>query len=183
MKPHTLQTKTTLFLLVDIQEKLLPAIHSHQDVLRNVKKLLIAAQVMSIPVRYTEQYPQGLGTTIQDLREYLEDPPFEKQSFGCFNEQGFNEYIFCPQKTQVVLFGIESHICIHTTALQFLKREYQVAVVADACGSRNPEHHRLALSNMTACGVHVLPLESVIYQLLQRAGTPEFSKLLPLFKN
>ncbi len=182
MNPYTLNSENTRFLMIDMQEKLLPAIRNREQIQKNALRLSIAAQALRIPLIVTEQYPKGLGPTISELRPYMTEQAFEKSGFGCFDEDGFEEFFRSESRKQVVLFGIESHICVHATAMQLLERGYEVTVTIDACGSRDEGNHRIAVSDMSASGAHVLPLESVVYQLLRRSGTPEFKKLLPLFK-
>ncbi|MEA3283759.1 MAG: isochorismatase family protein [Synergistota bacterium] len=183
MNPQILRPKNTVMLMIDVQEKLLPAIYGKESVELNAKKLIKASQAMEIPLKVTEQYPKGLGTTVPGLAEEISsDDVFEKKAFGCFDEEGFDDFFRCTRRNQVVLFGIESHICVHTTAMQLLERDFEVTVVADGCGSRKNGNHEIALRNMSACGVHVLPMESVVYQLIKVSGTPEFKQLLPLFK-
>ncbi|SMG27402.1 isochorismatase family protein [Dethiosulfovibrio salsuginis] len=182
MKPYTLDPSKTLFLAIDLQEKLLPAIQGWEEVLSSSKKLITAAHTLEIPLKVTEQYPKGLGPTEGQILSMLSEEVFEKTGFGCFDQEGFEEFFSIPRRDQVVLFGIETHICVHTTAMQLLTKGYDVTVVSDGCGSRKEENHRIGMANMGSCGAHVLPLESVIYQLLRRSGTAEFKALLPLFK-
>lgn len=183
MKAYINDPDNTIFLMIDIQEKLLPAIDGYEDVSRNAEKLLVIADVLKIPVKVTEQYKKGLGPTVAALNKHLANcVPFEKTHFGCGGEKGFYDYLTSGNRNQIILFGIESHICVHTTAMELLQRGYDVTVVADACSSRNRKNHELALANMLSHGAHVLPLESVAYQLIKKAGTPEFKALLPLFK-
>ena len=183
MKAYTNDLNNTIFLMIDIQEKLLPAIDGYSEVSRNAEKLLIIADVLKIPVKVTEQYKKGLGSTILALNKHLTNcTVFEKTCFGCGGEEGFYDYLTSGNRNQIIIFGIESHICVHTTVMELLQRGHDVTVVADACSSRDRKNHELALANMLSHGAHVLPLESVAYQLIKRAGTPEFKALLPLFK-
>lgn len=182
MKPYTLDPSKALFLAIDLQEKLLPAIEGWQGILDSSKKLVVAADTLGIPLKVTEQYPKGLGRTDEGILSIVTGDIFEKTGFGCFDQEGFDEFFSTTGRNQVVLFGIETHICVHTTAMQLLERNYDVTVVADGCGSRKAANHEMGLTNMGRCGAHVLPLESVVYQLLKRSGTREFKALLPLFK-
>lgn len=182
MKPHVLDPLKTIFLAIDLQEKLLPAIQGWKEVVRNSKNLLTSAETLGIPIKVTEQYPKGLGRTEGDILSIISEDIFEKTAFGCFDQEGFEEFFAVPGRNQVVLFGIESHICVHTTAMQLLNRGYEVTVVSDGCGSRKDVNHAMAMTSMSNCGGHVLPMESIVYQLLKRSGTAEFKTLLPLFK-
>lgn len=182
MKPYVLDPYKTIFLAIDLQERLLPAIHNREEVIKNAKKLITSAQIMGIPFKLTEQYPRGLGRTEQEILSVLPGPVFEKTAFGCFDQEGFERFLAVEGRNQVVLFGIESHICVHTTAMQLLERGYDVTVTCDGCGSRERQNHDFAMANMSNCGAHILPFDSVIYQLMKRSGTPDFKALLPLFK-
>lgn len=183
MKPFVLHSEDAFFVLVDVQDKLLRAISGAERVKRECMRLLEAARVMKLPVLVTEQYPKGLGPTDQDLTEKLPDVPrLPKTTFSCFGAEGFTDIVEKTNRHQAVIFGIESHICVYATAMEFLSRGYTTIVVADACGSRSEENHQLAVENLLAAGVAVLPLETVVYQLMARSGTAEFKAMLPLFK-
>ena len=182
MKPYVLDPCKTIFLAIDLQEKLLNAIHNRGKIIDRSKKLILSAQTLKIPIKVTEQYPKGLGHTEKDILSILDGAVFEKTSFGCFDQDDFEGFFAEEGRNQVVLFGIESHICVHTTVMQLLDRGYDVTVVRDGCGSREEENHLAAIANMSNCGAHALPMESVIYQLMKRSGTAEFKALLPLFK-
>jgi nicotinamidase-related amidase len=151
-----LHREKTSLLMVDVQERLLPLISGHEAVLRNVVRR------------------------------------FEKTAFSCCDEPGFIKVFQATMRESVVIFGIESHICVLSTVQDLLGQDLldqdppgrgrQIVLAADACGSRSPENHRLALDDARTRGAVVLPTETVIYQLLGRSGTPEFKTLLPLFK-
>ena len=172
------------FLMIDVQERLLPAIADHETIRRNTLKLARAAGVLGVPFCYTEQYPKGLGSTDGEILEALPEGVhrFEKNTFSCCDEEGFDEILERQPRPVTVLFGIETHICVLATALDLLERKRQIVVAADACGSRSPSHADLAMDAMRNAGALVLPVETVIYHIMGRSGTPEFKALLPLFK-
>ncbi len=183
MEPVILSAKNSVFLLIDFQEKILPAISNREQVLFESERLLRAASVLKIPVLATEQYPKGLGKTVQPLSSLFDHSLLvTKNAFSCFDAEGFEELLERQNRRTVVLFGIESHICVFTTAMDLKRRGFEAVVAVEACGSRKVEHHKLAMRNLLAAGVAVLPVETVIYQLIYRSGTPEFKALLPLFK-
>lgn len=184
MSAFTVKSEDTQFLMIDIQEKLLPAIHENERIQGNIIKLLKTAQVLGIPVKFTEQYPKGLGPTVPPVKEALEGKGqhLEKSHFSCMDEKGFESFIHDPVRNKVVVFGIESHICVLSTVMGMLEKGIKVTVVHDACGSRNPRNHEIAMNALGHAGALVLPVESVIYQLICQSGTPEFKSLLPLFK-
>ena len=170
--------------MVDVQERLVSIITEGEAVERNAVRLLKTADVLSLPVLYTEQYPKGIGPTAAEVFRALPkgSPRFEKTSFFCCDEPGFLEAFEKNSRATVVIFGIESHICVLSTAMDLQNRGYQVVFAADASGTRSPENHALALCAARDFGVAVLPTETIVYQLLERSGTPEFKALLPLFK-
>jgi nicotinamidase-related amidase len=174
----------TLVLMGDMQERLLPAIDRQEAVAQNATRLLKVAGVLSVPVMYTEQYPKGIGATVPEVLSAMPDGAsrFEKMSFSCCGEPGFTKAFQACARSLTVVFGIETHICVLSTIQDLRAREHNVALVADASGSRDRQNHDLAVAAARDCGVLVVPTETVVYQLLGRAGTPEFKSLLPLFK-
>ena len=181
---NRLRKENVVMLMIDVQEKLLPVISGKDDMVNNTVKLLKAAEVLEIPVVYTEQYPKGIGNTINPLLKSLPAAAvrFEKNTFSCCDESGFNEKLTGSGRSLTVVFGIESHICVLSTIMDLLPQGIKAVVAADACGSRNPYNHSLAMEEARACGASVLPAESIIYQMIERSGTQEFRTMLPLFK-
>ena len=185
MDPFRLFRSSTQMLMVDVQERLLPAISGHEDIRRNILRLSRASEVLHVPFFYTEQYPKGLGPTDGEILSSLPKGArrFEKNYFSCCDEEGFNDFFELSSPNRIVLFGIETHICILTTLLDLLARGRKVVLAADACGSRAPENAALALKAASAAGALVVPTETIIYQLMGQSGTAEFKTLLPLFKD
>lgn len=181
---NRLRTENTAMLMIDIQEKLLPVISGNDDIVSNTVKLLKAAEVLKIPMIYTEQYPKGIGNTISLLLESLPAGvvKHEKTAFSCCDENEFNEKLKGLARSLVVVFGIESHICVLSTVMDLLQRGVKTVVATDACGSRNPYNHHLAMEEARTCGASVLPTEAIIYQLMGKSGTQEFKAMLPFFK-
>ncbi len=179
-----LDTQNVSLLVVDVQEKLFPHIERNDEILQNCVRLLKAAQTLNFPVLVTEQHPKGIGSTLPQLRELLAPgvPVVEKISFSCCRTDGFADALKALGRPTVLLCGIETHICVLSTAIDLKAAGYNVVLVADACGSRKRDNHDLALAAARALGTYALPTESVVYQLLEKAGTPEFKALLPLFK-
>ncbi|MDR1873436.1 MAG: isochorismatase family protein [Synergistaceae bacterium] len=182
--PVRFRREETIFLLIDVQERLLPSIEDPEAVVQNGLRLLKAASVLSLPVFYTEQYPRGIGPMVGPLTENLPASAtrLEKTAFSCCDEPGFTESLRNLKRPTIVLFGIETHICVLSTAMDLLNEGYGIVLAADACGSRRGDHHAAALETLRSCGALAVPTETVIYRLLGRSGTPEFKALLPLFK-
>jgi len=184
LKPFLLKADTCQVLLIDMQEKLFPVIHDCNALLGQARFLISSCGILGTPVRFTEHYPKGLGGTIPELLSCMPEGSsrFEKIHFSCWAEPGFNAFFHREGRSQVVLAGIEAHICVYSTAMELLDVGYDVVVAADAVGSRAPEHRDTALETLRQAGAAVLPVESVVYQLLQRAGTPAFKQVLAALK-
>ncbi|GAB4356324.1 MAG: hydrolase [Gammaproteobacteria bacterium] len=168
----------SLLLLIDIQERLVPAIHEHERVVENSAWLLNLARELGIPVLVSEQYPRGLGATVPEIRAGLaESERFEKVHFSCVADQGCREAIAESGRDQVVVAGIEAHVCVTQSVLQLLESGRQVFVVADAVASRSPRDAEAGLQRMRQAGAQIVTREMVFFEWLQRAGTDEFKRL------
>ena len=185
-----MRRESVVLVVVDIQEKLLPAIHNKENVVENSVKLLRLADVMETPVILTEQYPKGLGRTVDEVAQVFEEigapkHRVEKVTFSCAKEPGFSTVLSDYGKEgrrDVVLCGIEAHICVYQTAMDLKEMGYRVILASDATGSRKKSNYKQILRYLTARGVEVVPTETVIFQLLERAGTEEFKRMLPYLK-
>jgi len=176
--------------MIDMQEKLLPAIFNKDEIIKNSVRILSAAKELSVPVIATEQYPQGIGSTIPEIKNLIPEGSslIEKTEFSCCEAQGFGDAILnlnfnTGTKDTVILFGAETHICVLSTAMDLIEKyNLNVAIASDACGSRDGKNHELALEATRSSGCLVVPTETIVYQMLGKAGTPQFKALLPLFK-
>ena len=182
-----LSVKRSTLLIIDLQERLAPAVHDLKRVLANVKILLTAARSLGVPVLASEQYPKGLGPTLPELSALLssgETPKevIEKTHFSCLAEPGFAEFLAPAPRDQIVLAGIEAHVCVLQTALDFKAMGRDVFVVADACSSRTKENAELAFKRMRKNDVDVVSTEMVVFEWLHQAGSPAFKKLSALVK-
>lgn len=182
--PYLLDRSEAVLCIVDIQEKLATRMPDRDKIIAQARMLVLAAQRLEIPILLTEQYPKGLGTTVAELMIVLDQnySPVEKMCFGCADEPEFLARLKTVRRKQVVLCGLETHICVLQTCLALLDRGCRVHVVSDAVSSRQPEHREIALEQMRHAGAVITCAEAAIFQLLGRAGTPEFSDLLHLFK-
>jgi nicotinamidase-related amidase len=173
-----------VLVVVDLQEKLLPAIAEKERVLRNSRLLLRAARELELPVVLTTQYAKGLGPTVSDVLE--EAPgltPIDKVAFGCFGSEEFLAHLAgFPARDQLLVAGIESHICVAQTVLGALGEGYQVHVATDAVGSRAPEDREVGLRRMERAGAVLSSTEMAIYELLARSDGAAFKRLLPYLK-
>ncbi|HWR40668.1 MAG TPA: hydrolase [Patescibacteria group bacterium] len=173
----------SLLVVVDVQEKLLPAIHNAAGILHNVIRMVQVAQELQVPILVTEQYPRGLGATVAELKNFLNDVPvYEKNTFSCFGGADFLKALQSLKRRQLVLTGIETHICVGQTALEALERGYSVHVIHDAAGSRTETDKQLALARIRDAGGVVSGVEMAVYEWLGAAGSAAFKAILPLIK-
>lgn len=178
-----IDAKRSSLLLVDVQENLAPVMADARAVYRGCGLLLRAAARLDIPVTASEQYPKGLGPTVGELAQLLPDgAAVEKIHFACSAEPAITDRLAGMGRDQVVIAGIEAHVCVLQSALGLKERGYQVFVVADACSSRLAANHQAAMQRLAANGVHVVTVEMAVFEWLHRAATPEFKELVALIK-
>ena len=177
--------KSTL-LLIDLQERLLPAMTGREEVERRCAILLKAAKALELPVTVSEQYPNGLGHTVPGLlAEAGTAPVFEKLSFSCWKDAALKAHLIDHHERQrplVIIAGIEAHVCVLQTAIDLAAAGFGVFAVADAISSRAPSSVALALDRMRDAGVQVVNTEMVVFELLGKAGTAEFKVLSALVR-
>lgn len=185
MRPFRIDAERSQLLLIDLQVKMLPAVAEWESVAKNAEIMLKACEIMKVPVKFTEHYPKGLGATVPSIAGNLpaDSERFEKISFSCCGEAGFDEFLQCDGRDLVIVAGVESHICVLGTVMDLLAMGHSVVVAADACSSRNEAHHMMACGAMASAGAMVVPVETVVYQMLGRAGTEQFKAMLPMFKS
>ncbi|TVR96837.1 MAG: hydrolase [Rhodospirillales bacterium] len=178
-----IQAGQSYLLVVDIQERLAPAVAEPEQVIANTARLLQAAHRLDIPVLASEQYPRGIGQTVAALRALL--PPrsvMEKMHFSCLDDGACAERIRSLQRRQAVVAGMEAHVCVLQTAEGLIEAGYDVFVVADAVSSRVPANHDRALQRLSTDGAHIVSTEMVLFEWLNKAGTPVFRELMTLIK-
>jgi nicotinamidase-related amidase len=175
-----LQKNHSLLLCIDYQERLLPKIHMAEEITKNAIIMIRAAQVLGIPIMVTEQYPTGLGKTVKDIVKALGVyyKPIEKMTFNCFESQQFAERIEATKLREILIMGIESHICVLQTVLEAIRRKYHVYILEDTISSRSPENRRVAFDRMIGEGATPSCVEMAIYELLKVSGTGEFKEIL-----
>jgi len=169
--------------LIDPQESLMAQIHGRDRVVATIKLMLQFARIVKLPVIANTQYKKGLGPYVAELESMMGDIPRpDKVEFGALANAPTREfYASLPESvTTVILCGVESHICIYQTAVGILAMGKTPWIVADAVSSRNVENHQLALQRLRDLGAVIGPSEMIIYELLGRAGTPNFKEVLPL---
>ncbi len=179
-----LDRTTSLVLLVDVQDRLTPAMppETLARVVKYGRALLHAARTLDLPILCTEQYPKGLGRTLPELRELLPEPPLEKTHFSCGADPAFAKKIAAARRNQVIVTGMETHVCVFQTTRDLVAMGYQVHVCADAVSSRFEEHRLRGLDLCREAGAVITTAETAIFDLLHQAATPEFKAVAPWVK-
>ena len=182
-----LRSETSQLLLIDIQDKLLPAMAEPEAVRANAIKLAKAARHFQCPMVVSEQYPKGIGHTDSALAAELGEGAriFEKLEFSAIRDEAIASAVTKNRiqgRSQVVICGIESHVCVLQTALEMMRSGFQTFCVEDAMSSRTMSSKLAALSRLRQAGVTIVTTEMVIFEWLGRAGTADFKALLPLIK-
>ncbi len=170
--------------VIDVQERLCPAMHSFAAAQETMTRALRIASVFSVDVFVTEQYPKGLGATIPELADAFpsQTQVFEKTAFSCWGAPAFAAAVEAIRPEALVLIGMETHVCVQQTALQAVQRGYRTILLADAVCSRRPSDRDTALAFMTAHGVEVTTLEAVAFDWLGNAKHPLFRDVSRLVK-
>jgi nicotinamidase-related amidase len=180
-----LNPKSVALLAIDLQTKLMPAIFEPERVIKNTVLLLRLGQMLSIPTILTTQYAQGLGPVVSEVACAAPGVAvFDKTSFGCFGDENFLAHLkaAAPNRSTLLVAGVESHVCVTQTALGALDAGYVVHVAEDATSSRTAENRQIGLKRMARAGAVMSSTEMMIYELLGKSGTPEFKAILPLLK-
>jgi nicotinamidase-related amidase len=180
----------SVLVVVDIQERLAAAMADADRVIGRTALLVRSAAIVGLPIVVTRQYPKGLGGLRAEVETLLVEAEnsgaevvrADKVTFDCFAEPSFSSAIEAMGRSQIVLAGMESHICIAQTTLTALSRGFDVHLAADACCSLDVANHQLALVRLGLAGAQISTAESVAYELVREAGTPEFKRLLSAVK-
>jgi nicotinamidase-related amidase len=177
-----LKRDETAFLVIDIQERLMPVISDREEVFSNVNKLISGAGILSVPVVVTEQYPKGLGRVCKEIELPDNQEVIEKICFSCILSDPVKTLLQKLKARSLVLSGVESHICVLKTALDALKNGYEVHVAADAVSSRRRFDKEIALERLRQSGAFIATTEMILFQLMDEAGSDEFKQISRLIK-
>ena len=178
--PELLSAASSRLLIVDVQEKLLPLIPVAERLVQNCRRLLDGAKIVSVPAFGTEQYPKGLGHTKAELAERLGPLP-DKVCFSCVPALGWGTAAeLTDDRDQIVVAGMETHVCVLQTVLDLLAGGFRVFVPADAVASRSEMDWRIALERMSSSGATITTVESVLFEWCRQAGTPVFKEIQKL---
>lgn len=184
---RVLNREDAVLVVIDVQERLVPAIDKalYERARRNIAVLIETAGALGLPILLMEQYPKGLGRTVATVLEPLEGKRYEsmeKIAFSCARDEGFLSKLMKTGRGQVILTGMESHVCVYQTALDLVNAGYEAFVPEDAVSSRHLSDHQGGIAAMRDAGVRVVPTETAVFQLLKTAGTPEFKRISSLLR-
>lgn len=179
-----LRPETTALIVIDLQEKLMPAIWEKDRVVANVAKLLRLSGILKLRTLPTTQYTKGLGVTIPEIACLLPEAPIDKTSFGCLGDERIQQRLAdsVPRGNTILVAGIETHICVTQTVLGALAAGYSVHVAADATSSRSAANMQAGIERMREAGAVISSTEMAIYELLGRSDRDEFKQMLPYLK-
>lgn len=178
-----LNTDNTVLLIIDVQDRLVGMLKNSEEITKNNMILSKTAKLLGLPVIITEQYPQGLGSTIIEIRENLDQERiFEKQTFSALDNENVKDTLNSLGRKNIILTGIESHICVYQTALALLENGYNVYVVKNAVSSRKTKDYRTALELMRDFGARLTCVETVLFELLKTSTHPNFKEIQSLIK-
>ena len=183
-----IEKSNAILLVIDIQEKLFPKVFNKNIVEKNSQILLKTFELLELPILLTEQYPKGLGSTIMSLQKICSGIDknnllrFEKSSFSCFQEDNFKNVLKNQKKKQILILGIETHVCILQSAFDLKSEGYYPYVITDAVGSRGKNDHESAFKRLSAHGIDQITSEMVVFELLRNFKHPKFREISKLIK-
>lgn len=173
----------SVLVVIDVQEKLAPLMHEKDTLLKNVQVLIQAAQFLDIPILWTEQLPDKIGLTVESIRRLMPtQKPIVKKGFGCGGEKQFVDALAATRRREVIVTGIETHVCVYQTVAQLLESRYAVQVVADAVSSRALSNKDIGLGKMQSLGADITSTEMVLFELLKTAEHAQFKGILELIR-
>jgi len=179
-----LKREDCVLLLVDIQKTLFDLCVDHDLVQKHVAALIDICQMLNIPILFTQQNPEKIGSFLPELVERAEDPQIlDKMEFSCLQNKEIDQAVASLNRRTILLAGIETHVCICQTGLDAIRAGYRVHAASDAITCRSQSNRLIGLDRLAKAGVVMSSTEMIIFELLNRAGTPEFREALPVLKN
>ena len=178
-----LTTDSTIFLLVDVQGKLAHSMHAREQLFGNLKKIIKGMRVLEVPIVWAEQNPNGLGPTVPEVAGLLGDlQAMPKYSFSCYKNEDIRQSIEALNRPNVLVAGIETHVCVYQTVRDLIKASYNVQIVADAVSSRTIDNKQIGLEKCRNSGAEVTSVETVLFELLDVAEGERFKKILDIVR-
>jgi nicotinamidase-related amidase len=178
-----LNPEDTVLVLIDVQEKLARAMLDREALVENAIKMVSGAKILGVPIIRTEQNPNGLGPTIPELGALLSDvEPITKLSFSCCGEPRFMDELSKLGRKQILVGGIESHVCVYQTVLELVPLGYEVQVLVDVVSSRTVENRNIGLERCKAAGASMTSVETSLFEMLRAAEGDKFKQMLKVVK-
>jgi len=175
--------ENTILTVIDIQGKLAHLMHKSRDLFKNVSRLIQTASLLKIPTIITEQVPEKIGSTIPEISKLLKDnQPIAKTSFSCCGQDHFVRELEKYNRKQIIVAGIETHVCVYQTVCDLMNKNYEVQVVGDAVSSRTEVNKLFALDRINFCGGSITSTEMIICELLKTCKHPQFKEVINLIK-
>lgn len=178
-----LNKEKTVFVLVDVQGKLARVMHKSEELIRNLENLIQGLNILGIPIIWVEQYPKGLGSTVEELSRHLTNQQaIAKMSFSACKNEEFMEVLKEINRNQVLVGGIETHVCVYQTSTELKELGYEVQVVVDAVSSRTLENKEIGLEKLKINGVTLTSVEMALFELMEVAGGEKFKQVSKLIR-
>ncbi len=182
--PSLLISDDALLLVVDMQEPFLRNIHLREKIVSNIKTLILGSKILRLPIVPTLQYQERMGDIIPEIKGLLPHGcvPFDKLTFSVLGDSACRSEISRSGRRQIIVCGVESHICVLQSSLELMAAGYQVHIVSDAVSSRTAQNYEIGLQKAKSAGAVLTSVETALYEMLVEAGTPEFREILALIK-
>ncbi|WP_432474088.1 hydrolase [Amphritea sp. HPY] len=178
-----LNPQTTALLVIDVQGKLARSVQSSETMIDNIRRMIQGARILGVPVVWIEQYPQGLGTTVPEIAQLLGDySALSKTTFSCCGSDQVMDELQRLARNQLLVCGIETHVCVYQSVAELLQRGYQVELISDAVSSRTAHNRELAMSKMASLGATLTSTEMALFELVGDSATDCFRDILPLVR-
>jgi len=178
-----IKKENTALLIIDLQEKLIPSIYKFEDLLDNTIKLIKGCRILNIPIIVSEQYPKGLGKTIDLISNHLGDfQPITKTEFSCMENLEFQKHLKSFEKRNIIVCGIEAHICVQQTVLDLMDKDYKPIIIYDCISSRNKFNKKIAFKRMRDYGSDFTTCEGILFELLLHSKSNEFKSISEIVK-
>ncbi len=178
-----LEIEKSCLVIVDVQGKLAQLMYDKEALFKNIRILIQAAKELSIPILWCQQVPEALGPTVPEIAELLTDTqPINKSAFSCCGDEKFNAAVQKLGRQQILLCGIETHVCIYQTAMNLKSKGNEVHVIADAVSSRTRDNKKLALKKLKTYGIDIDCVEMALFELLKNASHPSFKTIAKLIR-
>lgn len=176
--------ENTIALAIDFQERIIPAMSQREELIGNTLKLMEGLRILEVPIIATQQYTKGLGMTSDKIMSAVGEnfKYFDKLTFSCLEDEAINKEIQSHNKKNIIVFGIEAHVCVMQTVVDLQKEGYQVILVEDCISSRKEHDKDIALQRMVAEGVVFTTYESILFELTRKAGSETFKRISKLIK-